>query len=166
MKKKYTWVSNIILFVRPIQTTFNFEQTNEHCLLLLFFFLNLSYKFFVWKSFYWIWHWITLSEPTSWGCRTHRLNLWNVFKSPSMHVRNGTLNWLWALSRCPWCNGYRRRKWTRRHEFKFWTRLICISHRINTLGKGMNPIILPPAMGKIVGQTWFFSLGEVTSLWI
>ena len=20
--------------------------------------------------------------------------------------------------RCPWCNGYRRRKWTRRHEFK------------------------------------------------
>ena len=28
-------------------------------------------------------------------------------------------------------------KWTRRHEFKSWTRL-----------KGMNPIILPPAMGK------------------
>ena len=24
----------------------------------------------------------------------------------------------------------------------------CISHSINTLGKGMNPIILPPAMGK------------------
>ena len=28
----------------------------------------------------------------------------------------------------------------------------------------MNPIILPPAMGKIVGQTGFFSLGEATSL--
>ena len=28
----------------------------------------------------------------------------------------------------------------------------------------MNPIILPPAMGKIVGQTRFFSLGEATSL--
>ena len=27
----------------------------------------------------------------------------------------------------------------------------------------MNPIILPPAMGKI-GQTEFFSLGEATSL--
>ena len=26
--------------------------------------------------------------------------------------------------RCPWCNGYRCRKWTRRHEFKSWTRLI------------------------------------------
>ena len=24
----------------------------------------------------------------------------------------------------------------------------CISHITNTLGKGMNPIILPPAMGK------------------
>ena len=24
----------------------------------------------------------------------------------------------------------------------------CISHSANTLGKGMNPIILPPAMGK------------------
>ena len=28
----------------------------------------------------------------------------------------------------------------------------------------MNPIILSPAMGKIVGQTEFFSLGEGTSL--
>ena len=40
----------------------------------------------------------------------------------------------------------------------------CISHSTNTLGKGMNPIILPPAIGKIVGQTRFFSLGEAASL--
>ena len=40
----------------------------------------------------------------------------------------------------------------------------CISHSTNTLGKGMNSIILPPSMGKIVGQTRFFSLGEATSL--
>ena len=40
----------------------------------------------------------------------------------------------------------------------------CISHCINTLGKGMNPIISPPAMGKIVGQTRFLSFGEATSL--
>ena len=39
-----------------------------------------------------------------------------------------------------------------------------ISHRAKTLGKGMNTIILPPAMGKIVEQTRFFSLGEATSL--
>ena len=40
----------------------------------------------------------------------------------------------------------------------------CISHCTNTLGKGMNVIILPPAMDKIVGQTRFFSLGKATSL--
>ena len=27
-------------------------------------------------------------------------------------------------------------------------RIDCISHSTNTLGKGMNPIILPPAMGN------------------
>ena len=37
-------------------------------------------------------------------------------------------------------------------------------HFTNTIGKGMNPIILPPAMGKIVGQTRFFSPGDATSL--
>ena len=68
------------------------------------------------------------------------------------------------LIRCPWCNGYRPRKWTQRHEFKSWTRLIAFSHSTNTLGKGMNPIILPPAMDEIVGQTRFFSFGEATSL--
>ena len=44
--------------------------------------------------------------------------------------------------RYPWCNGYSRRKWTRRHETN------CISHSTNTLGEGMKLIILPPAMGK------------------
>ena len=39
-----------------------------------------------------------------------------------------------------------------------------ISHSTNTLGKGMNPIIHPLAMGRFVGQTGFFSLGEATSL--
>ena len=53
-------------------------------------------------------------------------------------------NWLVYFS--PWCNGYRRRNWTRRHEFKSWTE--CISHCTNTLGKGMNSILLPPSMGK------------------
>ena len=37
----------------------------------------------------------------------------------------------------------------------------CISLSTNTLGKGMNPNILPPA---IVGQTDFFSLDKATSL--
>ena len=40
--------------------------------------------------------------------------------------------------RCPLCNGYRSRKWTRWHEFKSWTRLIAF-HITYALGKGMNP---------------------------
>ena len=28
------------------------------------------------------------------------------------------------ITRCPWCNGYRRRKWTRWYEFESWTRQI------------------------------------------
>ena len=37
--------------------------------------------------------------------------------------------------RCPWCNGYRRRKWTRQHEFKSWTRLIAFHIALIPLGK-------------------------------
>ena len=37
--------------------------------------------------------------------------------------------------RCPCCNGYRRRKWTRRHEFKSWTRLIAFHIALIPLGK-------------------------------
>ena len=37
--------------------------------------------------------------------------------------------------RCPWCNGYRRRKWTRRHEFKPSTRLIAFHIALILLGK-------------------------------
>ena len=37
--------------------------------------------------------------------------------------------------RCPWCNGYRHRKGTRRHEFKSWTRLIAFHIALITLGK-------------------------------
>ena len=33
------------------------------------------------------------------------------------------------------CNGYRRRKWTRRHEFKSWTRLIAFHIALIPLGK-------------------------------
>ena len=37
--------------------------------------------------------------------------------------------------RCPWCNCYHRRKWTRRHEFKSWTRLIAFHIALIPLGK-------------------------------
>ena len=37
--------------------------------------------------------------------------------------------------KCPWCNGYRRRKWRRRHEFTSWTRLIEFHIALIHLGK-------------------------------
>ena len=43
--------------------------------------------------------------------------------------------------RCLWCNGYHCGKWTQQ--------TVCISHGINTLGKGMNPTILPPVKGNL-----------------
>ena len=39
------------------------------------------------------------------------------------------------LQSCPWCNGYRRRKWTRRFEFKSWTRMIAFHIALLPLGK-------------------------------
>ena len=48
----------------------------------------------------------------------------------------------------PWRNGYRRRKWTRRTRVQILDETDSISHSTNTLSRGMNPIILPPAMGK------------------
>ena len=40
-----------------------------------------------------------------------------------------------SVRRCPWCNGYRCRKWTRRHELKSWTRLIAFHIALIPLGK-------------------------------
>ena len=40
-----------------------------------------------------------------------------------------------TCSRCPWCNGYRRGKWTRRLEFKSWTRMIAFYIELILLGK-------------------------------
>ena len=37
--------------------------------------------------------------------------------------------------RCPWCNGYRSKKWTRRHEFKSWPRPIAFLIALIPLGK-------------------------------
>ena len=37
--------------------------------------------------------------------------------------------------RSQWSNGYRHRKWTRRHEFKSWTRLIAFHIALIHLGK-------------------------------
>ena len=60
---------------------------------------------------------------------------WRVWGSP------GAIRWpvAWEVpvvfGRCPWCNGYRRRKWTRWLEFKSWTRLIAFHIALIPLGK-------------------------------
>ena len=61
----------------------------------------------------------------------------------SFKVRISDLWW-----RCPWCNGYRRRKWTQRTRVQILDVTDCVSHSTNTLGNCMNPITLTPAMGK------------------
>ena len=42
---------------------------------------------------------------------------------------------LQSVLTCLWCNGYRRRKWTRRYEFKSWTRLTAFHIALIPLGK-------------------------------
>ena len=69
------------------------------------------------------WGWwddVTLAE------RIGNLNI--IFTNPSAQAGYDT-------RRCPWCNGYRRRKWTRRHEFKSWTSLIAFHIALIPLGK-------------------------------
>ena len=53
--------------------------------------------------------------------------------------RAGGKTWWWYIyiyiyGRCPWCNGYRRRIWTRRHECKSWTRFIAFHLALIPLG--------------------------------
>ena len=55
------------------------------------------------------------------------------------------ITYLQHLYICPWCKGYRRSKWTQRHEFKSWTGLIAF------------PIALIP-LGKVWIQLFFLQL--------
>ena len=48
------------------------------------------------------------------------------------YVSNNNTYTFWQ---CSWCNGYRHRKWTRRLEFKSWTRLIAFHIALIPLGK-------------------------------
>ena len=64
---------------------------------------------------------------------------------------------------CPWCNGYSRRKWTRRHEFKSWTRLIAFHIELLPLRKIWIQLFSLQLWVNSRAD-WFFSLGEATSL--
>ena len=84
---------------------------------------------------------------------------------------NATQNIIFILSslyhiflwRYPRCNGYRRKKWTRRDVFKSWTWLIAFHIALIPLGKVW--IQLFSLQLWVNSRTdWFFSLGEATSL--
>ena len=68
-----------------------------------------------------------------------RLSLFLKYLIPLLSQANKVQNKLNDIKmscwRCPWCNGYRRRKWTRRREFKSWTRLIAFTTALIPLGK-------------------------------
>ena len=60
------------------------------------------------------------------------------FSNRVANLKKVLLHFRWTIKnfwRCPWCNGYCRRKWTRRHEFKSWTRLIPFHIALIPLGK-------------------------------
>ena len=62
------------------------------------------------------------------------------------------------LFRCPWCNGYRRGKWTRRLEFKSWTRMIAFHIALIPFGKEW--IQLFPLQQWVNSRTdWALQLG-------
>ena len=54
---------------------------------------------------------------------------WELKKQWNMKVT------ITPIMRCLWCNGYRSRKWTRRSEFKSWTRMIAFHIALIPLGK-------------------------------
>ena len=54
---------------------------------------------------------------------------------------------VWSM-KALWCNGYCHWKWIQKPEFKTWTRLYTFSLCTNTLGKGVNTIILPQSLDK------------------
>ena len=62
-----------------------------------------------------------------------------------------------------WCNGYRCRKCTRRHEFKSWTRLTAFHIALIPFGKvWIHSFSLQLWVNS--RTNWLFSLGEATSL--
>ena len=91
---------------------------------------------------------------------------WAESKVKLVTVVEGDPKAPFSIATTPRCRGGRNSfPWIAPLYFWYVTYIAdCISHWTNTIGKGMNPIILPLAMGKIVGQTRFFSLGEATNL--
>ena len=72
--------------------------------------------------------------PTPWCSSYWKGSFWVAlnYGRPSLLIHNW---YSYLFRRCPWCNGYHRRKWTQQHEFKSWTRLIAFHIALIPLGK-------------------------------
>ena len=123
------------------------------------------------KEIFLVWHW------TVWGGAAHLHRtpagqyaltyclfskpLFNFFRFKCILIiwpGNTTYQTRDPFWRCPWCSCYRRRKWTRRHEFKSRTRLIAFHIALIPLGKVW--IQLFSLQLWVNSRTdWFFSLG-------
>ena len=57
------------------------------------------------------------------------------FEEKENYFNLGILETDTIKQRCLWCNGYRPWKWTRRHEFKSWPRIIAFHIALIPLGK-------------------------------
>ena len=65
-------------------------------------------------------------------------DLWRMIQMPELQFVSLSLSRREVpvvLGRCLWCNGYRRRKWTRQYDFKSWMRLIAFHIALIPLGK-------------------------------
>ena len=127
----------VIRFYWCFKITENFMRWN-----LFWVFLNLLVvvKFCIMVKFKYLFI-ISSESPFTISCRRkfHTCANWLPFlKFHWHHVSSARLDSFQGplgLVRCPWCNGYRRSKWTRPHEFKFWTRLIAFHIALIHLGK-------------------------------
>ena len=93
---------------------------------------------------------------------------YETYTSTKTNIHTGRMSaWIKKVPssrRYLWCNGYRRRKWTRRHELKPWSRQIAFHIALIPLGKVW--------IQSFSLQQWvhsrtdcFFCLGETDSLW-
>ena len=110
-------------------------------------FVNFSVVFYLYIALHnWICHQIFLSSILQDVCRSKKSRFILSDRSDFNVISNVSRLFCFVLllstytikakqRRCPWCNGYRPRKWTRRHEFKSWTRLIAFHIALIPLGK-------------------------------
>ena len=86
---------------------------------------------FPWIATLYLWYVPYIAECQA---RRYQVPLLKSLVWRDLGLNPGLPNHWRTLWRCPWCNGYRCRKWTWRHEFKSWTRLIAFYIALIPLG--------------------------------